>query len=102
MATLTAEDMLKACACNDDLAAFRELYGEAGNEVTMERCLQGALRFDWVRGAKILLNPKQQQYFKVLMLNALRGLNRTRDPDMRKRRTAMAGAFYTAYNSPKE
>ena len=102
MATLTAADMLRACACNDDLAAFRELYGEAGNEVTMERCMAGALRFDWVRGAKILLNEKQQQYFRVLMLNAFRGLNRSPDPDMRKRRTAMAAAFCTAYNSPKE
>ena len=101
MAVLTLADVQATRPCNGDLALFEALYAEGG-EVTIEQAMRGALKFDWLKASTVLLNPKQHQHFKVLMLIAFRGLNRVKDPDKSKRRKAMAGAFCTAYNSPKE
>ena len=101
MAALTLDDLKATRPCNADLALFEALYAEGG-EVTVEQALRGALKFDWLKASHVLLTPKQQQHFKMLMLIAFRGLNRVKDPDKSKRRRAMAGAFCAAYNSPKE
>lgn len=100
--TMKLSDLTDNGACRPSREAFVRLYGAEGNVVTMERVMEGALDFDWVFAATNLLTPKQQAYFKSLVIQAFRLVNRVEDRDKVKRRKAMALAFYKAYNSPLE
>jgi len=100
--TMKLADLTDNGACRPSREAFKRLYGEDGNVVTLERVLQGADDFDWVFAGQHLLTPKQQALFKNLVIAGFRLVNRVDDRDKTKRRKAMALAFYKAYNSPLE
>ena len=101
MKHLTIQNLKAAHACSVETARFAELFGE-GNEVTHERVMSVAQKFDWMFAATHLLTKRQYMYFRVLILNASRGLRRLNDPDQSKRRKALANAFYLAYNSRED
>lgn len=95
-------DLVNNGACRPSREAFKRLYGEDGNVVTLDRVMAGALEFDWIFASKQLLTDKQEAMFKALMLQSFRFLGRVNDPTQEKRKKAMALAFYKAYNSPLE
>ena len=98
---ITTEQLVKAHACPRETVMFYQSFG-AGGEATEAHFLSVATKFDWPFAAHILLTKRQQQEFKVRCLAAFRGIRRGKDVDQRKRRTAMALAFYQAYNGVAE
>lgn len=97
---ITLAQLRQHLSCNHDRILFEKYFGEGG-EVTVEKVMAHAQEFDWLTAAKMLLTPKQKQYFKLLVLNASRGLRRITDPQQTQRRKALAMAFYRAYMSPE-
>lgn len=94
---LTIEHLTNARACPRDTALFRKHFAD-GNECTLDRVMSVALVFDWNFAARHLLTERQRKYFRAQMIGAFRRISRTGDGDKVKRRTAMARAFYHAYN----
>ena len=98
---ITLADLAAGGACVPETARFKEHFGNGG-ALTKERALSVAQDFDWLFASRNLLTAKQEQFFKLRMMLYFRGLARVSDPDQKKRRQAMALAFYEAYNSPEE
>ena len=66
------------------------------------QAIAAAKELDWVTASKLLMTPKEQQHFKLLVMQAFRGIKRAPDPTKSRRQQALAKAFCIAYNASED
>lgn len=99
--SITVADLAAGGACVPETTLFKEMWGEGG-EMTYEKVMASALKFDWLFAAQHLLTTQQQRHFRAQVTADFRQIRPDRDADQSRRRRAMAKAFWLAWNSPEE
>lgn len=94
--TLTLKQLIVAVACEDQVELFKRLFGDSV-EVTVERAVSVADRFDWDWAAGRLLSPAARKAFNEAEAAARKEYNEVVVPAWWAYREAKAAAFAEAY-----
>ena len=97
MKHLKYDELVRVGACKDQLALFKQHFGEGG-EVTPAKAVAVAGLFDWHWAVRRFLSPAQRKAYHAATAEASKAYYAAMAEAHKAYRAAMAEAFANAFN----